>query len=53
MDAAVVGILDEIAGELPKAYAVKKTGSSVTEEELTNYLHGKSQTMHIRIYKTF
>lgn len=40
LDAAVVGIPDEIAGELPKAYVVKKPGSSVTEEEVANYLHG-------------
>jgi len=40
VDAAVVGIPDDIAGELPKAYVVKKTGSSVTEEEVASYLHG-------------
>jgi len=42
VDAAVVGIPDEIAGELPKAYVVKKAGSSVTEEEVANFLHGIS-----------
>lgn len=36
----MVGIPDEIAVELPKAYVVKKAGSSVTEEEVANFLHG-------------
>ena len=40
VDAAVVGIPDEIAGELPKAYVVKKAGSMVTEEEVAKFLHG-------------
>ena len=37
----MVGIPDEMAGELPKAYVVKRAGSSVTEEEVANFLHGK------------
>jgi len=45
-DAAVVGIPDEIAGELPKAYVVKKVGSSVTEEDVANFLHGIPYTIN-------
>ena len=36
----MVGIPDDIAGELPKAYVVKRAGSSVTEEEVAKFLHG-------------
>lgn len=41
-DAAVVGIPDEIAGELPRAYVVKRTDSTVTEEDVAKFLHRKS-----------
>ena len=39
-DAAVVGVPDERAGELPRAYVVKKPGKDVTEEDLYNYIAG-------------
>ncbi|XP_059481833.1 uncharacterized protein LOC132200407 [Neocloeon triangulifer] len=37
-DVAVVGVPDEIAGELPKAYVVKKPGSNITEDEVCTFL---------------
>ncbi|XP_012942397.1 4-coumarate--CoA ligase [Aplysia californica] len=37
-DVGVVGIPDELAGELPKAFVVKKANSSVTEEELIQFV---------------
>ncbi|XP_005111972.1 4-coumarate--CoA ligase [Aplysia californica] len=37
-DAAVIGVADEMAGELPKAFIVKKSGSNVTEEEIKKFV---------------
>ena len=37
LEAAVVGVPDEILGEVPKAYAVIKDGESITEEEILSY----------------
>ncbi|CAG5134861.1 unnamed protein product, partial [Candidula unifasciata] len=37
-DAAVIGVPDQAAGELPKAFIVKKPGSSVTEEEIIKFI---------------
>lgn len=39
-DAAVIGIPDEYAGELPLAFIVKKSNSSITEAEIKNYVAG-------------
>lgn len=39
-DVGVVGMPDEDAGELPRAYVVKKAGKEVTEEELIAYVAG-------------
>lgn len=36
-ECAVVGVPDELAGELPKAFVVPKEGSSVSEEELIEH----------------
>lgn len=38
LDAAVIGLPDEISGELPLAFIVKKPGSQVTEQELEEYV---------------
>ena len=38
-DAAVIGVPDEIAGEVPKAFVVKL--KDVTEKELVDYITGK------------
>ncbi|PSN34955.1 hypothetical protein C0J52_17628 [Blattella germanica] len=40
-DAAVVGIEDEIYGELPRAFIVKETGSSVTSDDIKEFISGK------------
>ena len=40
-DVAVIGVPDDYAGELPRAYVVKKPGTSMNEEELKSFLHSK------------
>ncbi|XP_037788187.1 4-coumarate--CoA ligase 1-like isoform X1 [Penaeus monodon] len=40
-DAAVVGIKDEEAGELPKAFVVPKPGKTISPEELINWVHDR------------
>jgi 4-coumarate--CoA ligase len=40
-DACVVGVADERAGEVPKAFVVRATGSSIDVEALQGYLHPK------------
>ncbi|KAL4235621.1 hypothetical protein ACF0H5_004016 [Mactra antiquata] len=40
-DVGVVGMPDEEAGELPRAYVVKKAGKDITEEELINFVAGQ------------
>jgi len=37
-DAGVVGVKDADAGELPKAFVVKRAGSSVTEVDVMNFV---------------
>jgi len=39
-DAAVIGLPDEDAGELPLAYVVRKEGKNVTEEEVKQFVAG-------------
>ena len=41
LDVGVIGIPDDYAGELPRAYVVNKPGTSLTEEELKNFVHPK------------
>ena len=40
-DVGVIGIPDEEAGELPKAYIVKKPGKQISERELQDFVAGK------------
>ena len=40
-DAAVIGVLDSTAGELPKAFIVTKPGANITREEIHSYVKGK------------
>ncbi|BFZ12021.1 hypothetical protein BsWGS_15060 [Bradybaena similaris] len=40
-DAAVIGVPDEAAGELPKAFIVKKPGSNVSEAEIIQFIEGR------------
>ena len=40
-DAAVIAIPDEFAGEIPRAYVVKRPGSAISESELILFVDGK------------
>ncbi|CAL1533737.1 unnamed protein product [Lymnaea stagnalis] len=40
-DVAVIGVPDEMAGELPKAFVVKKPSAKVTEQEIIKFVEGK------------
>jgi len=37
-DVAVVKVLDEVSGELPKAFVVKKGGADISEEQVCAFL---------------
>lgn len=37
-DAGVIGVYDEIAGELPMAYVVKQPNAEVTEKEVIDFV---------------
>ncbi|KAK2154448.1 hypothetical protein LSH36_269g12008 [Paralvinella palmiformis] len=41
-DVAVIGKPDDMAGELPRAYVVLKSGIKATEKEIANYVKGDS-----------
>ena len=41
-DAAIIGVPDVEAGELPRAYIVLKMGMAVTETELQHFVAGKN-----------
>ena len=45
-DVAVIGVADEEAGELPKAFVVAQPGAELTAEELQEYVAG-----HLASYK--
>lgn len=40
-DVAVVGVPDTLAGEVPKAFVVKKPNTQITEEDITKYVNPK------------
>lgn len=44
-DAAVIGLPDEDAGELPLAYVVRNEGDNVTEEEVKKFVAGESLSL--------
>ena len=39
-DAAVIGVADERAGELPRAYVVLKPSTSATEKDIVEFVKG-------------
>jgi len=41
-DAAVIALPDPSAGELPLAWVVKKESSSITEQQLRQFVDGQS-----------
>lgn len=41
LDVAVIGVPDDAAGELPRAYIVKKEGVSVTKEDIVEFMQAK------------
>ena len=49
-DAAVIGIPDERAGELPRAYVVLKANKKATEQDLVNYISGKICNLFIKFW---
>lgn len=51
LDAAVVGIPHDIWGQVPRAFVVKRNGSSLSEEEVANFLHGIFMT--IKLYSIY
>jgi acyl-coenzyme A synthetase/AMP-(fatty) acid ligase len=40
-DAAVIGVLDEQAGEVPMAFVVQRQGSNLSVESVLNYVSGQ------------
>lgn len=42
-DAAVIGVPDDLAGELPLGFVVKQTGIDLTEQEVLDFVAGKMQ----------
>lgn len=49
-DAAVVGIPDDDAGELPAALIVKEPNSDLLEEEVNDYLSSKIKFIYLLIH---
>jgi acyl-coenzyme A synthetase/AMP-(fatty) acid ligase len=41
LDVAVIGVPDDIAGELPRAYVVKKEGTPLSKEEILEFVDAK------------
>ena len=49
-DSGVVGVADERAGELPRAYIVKKD-ASLTQEEVQAYMNGQRNIEILYMFK--
>ena len=46
-DAAVIGRPDERAGELPRAYVVMKSGHTMSQAEVQQFVAGNNINVHI------
>ncbi|GKU92736.1 hypothetical protein SLEP1_g6425 [Rubroshorea leprosula] len=51
-DAAVIGLKDEAAGEVPVAFVVRSNGSQITEDEIKQYI-SKQVVFYKRIGRVF
>lgn len=49
-DAAVIGLPDEDAGELPLAFIVKKAGREVSEKEIQKFVEGNLIFLPLFVY---
>lgn len=45
LDAGVVGVPDEAAGELPIAFVVKKRNAKLTEKDVMDYVAGTKHSL--------
>ena len=45
-DVGVTSLPDELAGELPMAFVVRKDGERVTEEEIMKFVQGIYNVLH-------
>lgn len=50
-DAAVIGVPNDIVGEIPTAFVVKKPGSTISEKELVDYAAGTSEHSFFNNFK--
>ena len=50
-DSAVIGIPDERAGELPRAYVVLKPDLNISEEDLKKYIAGIIITRRVPVQR--
>lgn len=41
LDVAVIGVPDDVAGELPRAYIVKKEGVTVSKTDIAEFVQSK------------
>ncbi len=48
-DAAVIGVPDERAGELPRAYVVLKPDVTMTEEEVQQFVAGMGRLVKYKL----
>ena len=50
LDGAVIGVPEEAAGELPRAFVVKKQDTEVTEDDIFKHVKGEccSKVMHTK-----
>ena len=51
-DAAVVGVPDEAAGELPRAFVVLRPGSDITEDQVASFVDGMIPPLIIEVTQT-